>query len=241
MSDGAPTATFDAPPAPGAWPMYRALVGVGLLCGLLIVGVFDFTKPIIAKNRAEALQAAILRVVPGAKRAATFAYKDGAFTALGAGEQATDVAYAAYDDGGKLVGVAYTGAQMGYQDVVTVLFGYAPADKVVVGMEILDSRETPGLGDKAEKDPTYLANFKALDVALDDTGKALKNPVQAVKPGEKQHPWQIDTISGATITSRAVANIAGAAAGKWVPRIEAGLAKLSAPPAPPANPAKGGE
>ena len=33
------------------WPMYRAMVGVGLLCGLLIVTVFQLTGPVIARNR----------------------------------------------------------------------------------------------------------------------------------------------------------------------------------------------
>ena len=36
--------------------MYRALVGVGLLCGLLIVSVYEITRPVIARNRAEALE-----------------------------------------------------------------------------------------------------------------------------------------------------------------------------------------
>jgi len=34
------------------WPLYRAMVGVGLLCGLLIVTVFQLTGPVIARNRA---------------------------------------------------------------------------------------------------------------------------------------------------------------------------------------------
>ena len=33
-----------------------------------------------------------------------------------------------------------------------VLYGYRPADRKVIGMWILDSRETPGLGDKIYKD-----------------------------------------------------------------------------------------
>ena len=54
------------------WPMYRAMVGVGLACGLLIVGVFVGTKPVIARNRAEALRAAIFEVLPPHARAARF-------------------------------------------------------------------------------------------------------------------------------------------------------------------------
>ena len=35
--------------------LYRAMVGVGVLCGAAIVGVYQWTGPIIATNRAEAL------------------------------------------------------------------------------------------------------------------------------------------------------------------------------------------
>ena len=115
---------------------------------------------------------------------------------------------------------------MGYQDTVRVLFGYAPDADVIVGMEILESRETPGLGDKVETDATYLKNFAALDVTLAGDGASLVHPIEVVKPGKKTSPWQVDTISGATITSTAVADIAGDAARRWVPRVEAGLEGL---------------
>ncbi len=42
-----------APPdttRPPGWPMYRALVGVGLVCALLIVSVYLTTMPVIARN-----------------------------------------------------------------------------------------------------------------------------------------------------------------------------------------------
>ena len=54
------------------WRMYRAVVGVGLACGLAIVTVFEVTRPIIARNRIEARRRAILDVLPGATTSATF-------------------------------------------------------------------------------------------------------------------------------------------------------------------------
>ena len=54
-------------PIPGlVFKMYRAVVGVGLVCGLAIVTVFEVTRPIIARNKIEARQRAILHVLPGA-------------------------------------------------------------------------------------------------------------------------------------------------------------------------------
>jgi electron transport complex protein RnfG len=54
------------------WQMYRAMVGVGLLCGLLIVTVYQVTLPVIKRNEAEALERAIFQVLPDAKVSATF-------------------------------------------------------------------------------------------------------------------------------------------------------------------------
>ena len=54
---------------PPMWPLYRAMVGVGLLCGLLIVVVFEVTRPVIARNRVLALERGILEVLTSMKRA----------------------------------------------------------------------------------------------------------------------------------------------------------------------------
>ena len=41
------------PAPPSVWHMYRAMVGVGVICGLLIVTAFQVTLPIIERNKAE--------------------------------------------------------------------------------------------------------------------------------------------------------------------------------------------
>ncbi|MDJ0852449.1 MAG: FMN-binding protein [Myxococcota bacterium] len=202
------------------WPMYRAMVGVGLLCGLLIVGVYQLTGPVIARNRAEALERAILQVLPAAKSSRTFHLADDErFVPLEAGVEGAEVVHAGYDAEGRLVGLALEGRGMGYQDVIAVIFGYAFADDAVIGIRVLESRETPGLGDRIETDADFLANFERLDVRLDAAGSALANPIEAVKQGEKQHPWQIDGITGATISSVAIAKILQASSSAWIPRV----------------------
>ena len=37
---------------------------------------------------------------------------------------------------------------MGYQDVIVVFYGYSSADDAVIGIRVLESKETPGLGDQ---------------------------------------------------------------------------------------------
>ena len=68
--------------------MYRALVGVGVACGLLIVSVYVLTLPVIARNEAEALQRAVLQVLPGAVAKASFVFAaDGTFHACNRGRE----------------------------------------------------------------------------------------------------------------------------------------------------------
>lgn len=206
------TAPLSAPSAPNSWHMLRTLGGVGALCGLLIAVVFQGTLPTIERNKAAALERAVLKVLPGAASQRPLV-ADGLPTGL----------YAGYDTDGHLVGVAVEAAGQGFQDKIRLLYGYDPAAQRVVGMEVLESRETPGLGDKIMLDADFLANFSALDVRLDAAGAGLLHPVEAVKKGAKEHPWQVDGITGATISAVAVSDIIGASAARALPAIKAHL------------------
>ncbi|MGB5375420.1 MAG: FMN-binding protein, partial [Polyangiales bacterium] len=54
-------------------------------------------------------------------------------------------------------------------------------------------------------------------------GSALANSVVPVKHGEKTKPWEVDSITGATISSVAIANLLDRSAQYWVPRIRRNL------------------
>ena len=109
---------------------------------------------------------------------------------------------------------------MGYQANIRVLYAYSFEQNAIVGFKILESKETPGLGDRVEIEPHFIANFEALDASLNADGSALANPIVTVKQGEKTDPWQIDGITGATITSEALGNILNNSASEWVPLLE---------------------
>ncbi len=117
---------------------------------------------------------------------------------------------------------------MGYQDVIVVLYGYAPEQGAVTGFRVLESRETPGLGDKIDVDPGFLANFERLD------GRADRGPLRGrctrssrSSTARRPQPWQIDAITGATVSSIAVAKILRESTGFWVPRICASISTTS--------------
>ncbi len=208
---------------PPAWPMIRAMAGVGMLCGLLIATAHITTRPIIERNEAEALREAVFQVLPGAVSSASQRWlEEGRFAPVaadGAKGSAMRV-HLGYDAAGALVGVAIESAGMGYQDVIRVLYGYSPGASAIVGLRVLESRETPGLGDRIETDPVFRANFEALDVSLTADGAQIAHPIELVKPGEKEAAWQIDSITGATISSEAIARILRESTMIWIPRIE---------------------
>jgi electron transport complex protein RnfG len=194
---------------PNSLHMVRALGGIGILCSLLIVFTFQATLPTITRNKAEALEKAIFNVLPGAVSRASFQVMDSGDIAAFEGEPKAGeiLVYAGYDEQGRLVGVAMEAQGQGFQDTIRLLYGYSTEKQQVIGMEVLESKETPGLGDKIIKDEDFLANFAALDASLTDDGSALVNPIEAVKAGQKEHPWQIDGITGATISSKAIGDI----------------------------------
>lgn len=216
--------TIARPAPPSAWEMYRAMVGIGLVCGLLIVAVFQLTKPVIDRNKAEALQQAIFQVLPEARSAETYRLVgEDRFELLLEGETGDKLIYAGYGEQKNLIGFAIEAEGMGYADVIRVLYGYSFAADAIVGFRVLESKETPGLGDKIETDPQFLENFYRLDVSLNDDLSAILNPVVPVKHGQKEQPWEVDCITGATISSKTIANMLGRSSGYWVPIIRQNL------------------
>ena len=210
-------AAIEQAAAPNSWHMIRALAGIGLMCALLIVGTYESTFEIIKKNKAEVLERAIFKVLPGAKSKATFILKDGRMEKLVGDGNGEFRYYAGYDENGKLVGVALEAAGQGFQDIIRVLLGYNPAKQLIIGMQVLESKETSGLGDKIDKDPAFQKNFEAMDVSLNGEGSALKNKIVFMKNGTKTNPWELDGITGATISSKAVTAILLASASQNMP------------------------
>lgn len=207
----------DTIPQPNSFKMLRAMAGIGAICGLLIVFTYEGTSERIEHLRDEALNEAIFKVIPGITKIQSFTYQDDNFKLIT--EASENVIYAGYNDKGEFVGVAIVASGQGYADVIKVLYGYSPEKQQVVGFYVLESKETPGLGDKIEKDPMFLDNFRAMDVALNEIKEALINKIKTVKNGTKSDTWEVDGITGATISSRAIGDIMSTSTEKWIPII----------------------
>lgn len=229
--------TSVAPPTAPTTPTRAMILVLGLvsaICGLIIVGAYEGSLPAVQENRRVAMQRAIDKVLPGAARTvAYFALPDGQIVPAGTADAPPPgglTFHAAYDQGGELMGIAAEGSGKGYADAVRILFAYSPKCSCIVGMAVVSMRETPGIGDKILVDKDFITNFQSLDVKLNAEMKALANEVKAVKHGTKTQPWQIDAISGATVTSRAVGRAINESAQALLPRLVPKLDQIGKAP-----------
>ncbi|MGI9236800.1 MAG: FMN-binding protein [Woeseiaceae bacterium] len=221
--------THTATPGPGSLRLVLTLAIAGLISGIAIIGIYESTLPTITANKARELREAVFKVLPGVSQMQQLAYRDGRLIAADDLQKDEQAVYGGYDQDGEFVGYAIPGAGPGFQDTIGLLFGYAPERKLVIGMEVLESRETPGLGDKIYKDAEWVGSFSALSI---------EPQIVAVKKGSKAMPNEIDAITGATISSKAVVRIINETHTEWLERLpRAG----SEPPLTPSDPADGGE
>lgn len=208
--------------------MIRTLGIIAMISGLLVVLVFEWTKPAIEANKQAMIQRAVFQVIPGATQRHDFIVsKEGVFPAADGRKDGITV-YAGYDDSGTLRGIAAEAAAQGYQDVIRLLYGYSPDCQCITGIRVLKLSETPGLGDKIITDADFRANFRALEAKLGADMHALANAIVTVKHGTKKKPWEIDAISGATISSTAVGKALNDSAQRLLPLLVPNIERLKA-------------
>ncbi len=217
-----------APPPVDTTPSFKMLRTLGLVAtisGLLVVMSFRLTLPIIEQNKREAIERALFRLVPDAVSRRDFIASDNTIQSAAEGLDGEKL-YAGYGQDGKLKGIALEAAAPGYQDVIRILYAYDPYCQCIRGFEVLKMAETPGIGDKIIKDPTFLNNFEALQARPNADGSGLEQAIVPVKNGTKTQPWEIDAISGATISSNAIARMLNDKSQLMSPLIQRNLAVL---------------
>ena len=205
-------------PAPAtetpSWKLVALMTGAGALAGLLLVSAYDLTLPRIEHHQGEVMQVAIREVLKAPARFDTLYVQGNALVRqLPAGTNARKVEklYLGYDGAGKRIGFAVSATENGFQDPVSVMFGYDAAAHTVIAMRVLSSKETPGLGDKITKDSAFINGF------VNATA-----PVEGVKAGRQSGAKnEVVMITGATISSRAVIRIVDNAIARWQPLMDA--------------------
>ena len=168
--------------------MVLTLFGVTLIAAAVLGFVHDLTKDAIEQAKTEARNRAIRSVLPEFDRLGD-SYK--LMPETGGDSIEVFPAYNAADD---LVGVAVnTYTKNGFSGLIRIMAGIAP-DGSITGFEVLEHKETPGLGSKMNE------WFRSLD--RPDQNIIGKSPATNSFLVRKDG-GEIDAITASTITSRA--------------------------------------
>ena len=198
---------------PSSFRLIITLGIAGFVSGLVMAGAYLFTKPMIEANKQASIEKAIFKVLPKCTSYKTLQLKNGQLSAFdpktkkpSGKEEAPKLVYQGFDSLQASTGFAVLGSEIGFADVITILIGYEPQNKNIIGYEVLECKETPGLGDKIFKDADFLKNFVELPI---------KPEIGFAKKGEKQSANQVEAITGATISSKAVIRLLNKAMNEW--------------------------
>jgi electron transport complex protein RnfG len=161
--------------------MFLTLLVVTALSSLAASAVYNITKEPIAKVQHEKQQKAIREVMPGFTN-----YK--VIRVMPEDGKDSITVYKGFKDE-KVIGAAVeTYTNKGYSGLVKLMVGFKP-DGTITNIEVLEQKETPGLGTKMTTEK-FKGQFKG------------KNPanfkIQVTKDG-----GDVDAITAATISSRA--------------------------------------
>jgi electron transport complex protein RnfG len=179
------------------------LTVITLTAGILLGYVYELTKQPIAERTLEAKLDSYRTVFPDA---ADFAESDKVDTAAatavladnGYGKESVDECLAAVDAGGSGLGYVMTvTTSEGYGGDITISMGVRN-DGTLNGIEILSISETAGLGMKADTDE-FKDKFRDKKVSQ----------FNYTKSGAAAE-YEIDALSGATITTKAMVNAVNA-------------------------------
>jgi len=177
--------------------MIASLAVVGILSGALLVLVYDYSTPKIRVNVENETERAIKNIFPEAGKINKT--KEPGF-------------FSVQDANDKLSGYAFIAEGNGYQGVIKLIIGVDPKLTEIKGMEVLDSAETPGLGAEIAEDK-FRKQFEDLSA---------RREIEYVKNQTPNKPYEIEAITGATISSRAVVAIVNNGMSEIRKKIEAG-------------------
>jgi electron transport complex protein RnfG len=145
---------------------------VCVACGFCLSFVYSVAEERIEINARKQIEDAITALAPQASRVEEVSFD-------------AEVVYKLIDDDDLLVGYGFMAEGQGYQDKIKILAVIEPSLIQFQGIEVIESKETPGLGAKINE-PGFKSQFNGLKV----------------RPN-----LQVKAITGATVTSRAVVNI----------------------------------
>ena len=160
--------------------MLVTLTIIGIVSGALLSEINSWAAPKIEANRKAETERAIFVV----QKDATIYEKI---------ENVDFELYEVFDSNKISLGYALPYEGNGFQGKIRLIIGVNKDLKNILGLEVLEQVETPGLGTKVTETP-FTDQFKQL---------LLQPEVAWVKGVEPSNPNEIQAITGATISSRA--------------------------------------
>jgi electron transport complex protein RnfG len=183
----------EQPKFPKVSKLAIALILVCTTAALSVGGVYDMTKETIAEQIRLKKLRLLHAVLPQTDNDVDRDFKE---VVIGKDRRGNDITVRYYfgRKNGKLVGTAFSlVTPEGFSGDIEIMMGVDP-EGAVTGVEIVQATETPGLGDKIQKDEKWRESFE---------GKSLTNAKWAVK----KDGGDFDQFTGATITPRAVVKV----------------------------------
>jgi electron transport complex protein RnfG len=174
--------------------------------GALLAGMQITLGPTIEANKINETLEKVPEMVFGAAHAQELADRKQAVDvtpiSVGVDKAGKTIRYSVFEakTEGQLAGWVVKTAGQGYADKIEMLIGLDPMIEKITGIFVLDQKETPGLGNKIVTDE-WRSQFLA---------KSTAQPLATVK-SKASAGNEIDAITGATISSKAVTDIVNAA------------------------------
>lgn len=197
----------------------QAWLGIvlALVSAVALALVQAYLGPLIETNKINETKQRVPELVLGVEQARKMAAEnlqlDIATHSLAVEKNGRKKFYAVYearDKEGRTLGWVTKAAGQGYADLIELLLGLDARAQAISGLFVLDQKETPGLGNKIE-DASWRDQF---------IGKPLDQPLAVVK-GHAAAVHEIDAVTGATISSNSVVDIANTVVQDLHPQLSA--------------------
>ncbi|GAK58644.1 electron transport complex, RnfABCDGE type, G subunit [Candidatus Vecturithrix granuli] len=198
--------------------MVLVLTVVGVISSLLMAASDTLTRPLIEQHKREELQQAIFEVLPEAKECE----RDGGQECKNIGTDELRV-YKGLNAANEIAGYAFVAEGPGFQGTIQMMIGISPDLSQLFSMKVLAQVETPGLGARIAEETDkkdFFEQFAGLQAQGMDSVSAgsqkyqgqpttaeIPNFIQSVKNETPDEPNEIQAITGATISSKAVVSI----------------------------------
>ena len=206
-----------------------ATIFITVFISMLLVASLSITvlltKEPIKQNLIQKTRESVNEAIPGISEVVTFIIdeNDNVTKLTDEKSQTGHKIYAGYDSSGELMAVAIKAFVNGYSGPksLVMLYAYTPNRECITGISVIKNIETDGFGKKvSDKQHSYRDNYECLDMCLVGNGLmlTLSNPIKT-----ENGKYRIDGISGATVTSNAVAGALDISTKKIIPIIVSNL------------------